>query len=95
MADNTNARSVSIQVSAQFILKESGVDINDEINVQPLARQLADEADCSYDTAKRHIIKAINLAKGIPLPTRGGSRGGGFPKGTKRVGKWGVAKKSD
>lgn len=84
MTDNTNARAAAIQAAAQRILAASGVDVNSEINVQPLARQLADENGCNYMTAKRHIRKAIDFAKGIPLPTRGGPRGGGWPKGKPR-----------
>lgn len=91
MTDSTNARTAAIQAAAQRILADSGVDISAEINVQPLARQLADENGCNYMTAKRHIHKAIDFAKGIPLPTRGGPRGGGFPAGLKRQGRRGKA----
>jgi hypothetical protein len=91
MTDSTNARSAAIQAAAQRILVDSGVDISGEINVQPLARKLANEANCNYATAKRHIIKAVNLAKGIPLPVRNGPRGDGFPTGLKRQDRRGKA----
>ena len=80
MTDTTSERSSAIQAAAQRLLASSP----QPPDLRLLAHALADETGCVYDTAKRHLRKAIKAAQGEPLPKRGGSRGGGWPLGMPR-----------
>ena len=81
--NNTRARSEEIQSAARALLAERAVDITQQVDVRTLAKELAAQANCHYDTARRHIATAVRRARGGQLPngTWGGKRdGAGRPK---------------
>ena len=79
----TRQYSDSIALAAQNIVQSSGVDITQPVAILPLARQLMAETGCKIDAAKRHIARAVRLARGelTTSPTWGGRRtpAGGRP----------------
>lgn len=81
MALNTRERSNELQAAARALIQARGVDITRQVAIRPLAQILATEAGCHYDTAKRHIAKAVRLARGEHSAAWGGARpGSGRPK---------------
>lgn len=84
LSPNIKSRSQEIWQAAQEILSEFGADVSKQVDLQPLARELALLSHCSYEAAKRHIRRAIRLARNpdYELPQRGGLRDnpGGRPR---------------
>lgn len=84
MATGIESRRQEIWMAAQKILADSGVDVTVQVKLQPLARQLANASGCNYETAKRHMAKAVRRARhpDYELPKRGGVREnkGGRPR---------------
>lgn len=80
----TRQYSDSIALAARRIVAASAVDITEPVSILPLARQLMAETGCGIDAAKRHVAKAIRLARHetITSPAWGGKRqpAGGRPK---------------
>jgi len=80
----TRQYSDSIALAARNIVAASAVDITQPVHILPLAKLLMAEAGCSIDTAKRHIARAVRLARGelITSPAWGGHRtpAGGRPR---------------
>lgn len=79
----TRIYSDSIALAAREIVAASAVDITQPVSILPLAKLLQEQTGCSRDTAKRHVAKAIRLARGelINSSTWGGKRtpSGGRP----------------
>lgn len=79
----TRNYSDSIALAAARIVAASGVDITQPVPILPLAKRLMQETGCGIDAAKRHIARAVRLARGesINPPTWGGHRtpAGGRP----------------
>ena len=89
--NNTKERTAEIQKAAQKLL--ASVDVGQDVDIYPFAKQLADSLGIHLDTAKRHIKRAIGFARGETLPQHGGARpGAGFKTGVKRQGRRGKAK---
>jgi hypothetical protein len=81
VAPNTKERSDAIQAAARALLVEREIDIKQQVLFRPLAQELVKRADCHYDTAKRHIAKAVRRARGEMAAQWGGAReGAGRPK---------------
>lgn len=80
----TRQYSDSIALAARRIVAASAVDITEPVAILPLAKQLMAETGCGIDAAKRHVAKAIRLARHetITSPTWGGRRTptGGRPR---------------
>lgn len=79
----TRQYSDSIALAARQIVAASGMDITQHIPTLPLAKLLQAETGCSRDTAKRHVARAIRLARGELITAQwGGLRtpAGGRPR---------------
>lgn len=79
----TKQYSENLQSAAMELVKNSGVDITDQVEFRPLAKNLMVATGCSYNIAKQHVVKAVRCLRG-ELTARGwgGSReGAGRPKG--------------
>lgn len=61
---NKKDRSDAIQEAARRLLVERQIDITQQVDVLSLAKDLATELACHPDTAKRHIARAVRLARG-------------------------------
>lgn len=61
---------------ARELLVEEGVEVRQQVNLIPLAHILKERAGVSYDTAKRHVHRAVMLARGemSKTPEWGGKR---------------------
>lgn len=83
---NTKARSLEIYAAAVDLV--GPIDASEAVEIRPLAHKLAKQVNCHYDTAKRHIVKAIRRKRGELVKLHqdwGGSRkGAGYPKGEPR-----------
>lgn len=84
LSPRLKSRSDEVWMTAQRILHESGTNVSVKVNLQPLARELADSVHCHYDTAKQHIARAVRRKRDpeYVLPIRGGLRDnkGGRPR---------------
>ena len=81
--NNTRERSAAIQAAARALLAARGVDVTKQVDYRPLAKELSEQTECHYDTAKRHIGTAVRRARGEASAARGwgGAReGAGRPK---------------
>lgn len=76
MSLNNRARSDSIAVAARALVEARGVDVTEQVQVRLLAKELKAQTDCHYDTAKRHITKAVRLRHGEMTTQWGGTRPG-------------------
>lgn len=80
----TRQYSDSIGEAARRIVAASPMNPDTPVPVLPLAKQLMAETGCGIDAAKRHIARAVRLARGelTTAPTWGGKRtpAGGWPK---------------
>lgn len=78
----TKQYSDGLQVAAMKMIKDSGVDITDQVAIRPFIKPLMDATGCSYNIAKQHIAKAIRRSRGLYVAGEwGGSReGAGRPK---------------
>lgn len=61
---NNKARSDAIQHAARALLAASQADITQQVDLSPLAAMLVQQTGCHPDTAKRHIARAVRLARG-------------------------------
>lgn len=82
-SNNKKERTKKLEALADRILSASGVDVNQEVLIRPLAKRMIGKSECAYVTAKRHISKAIRRALGLPTPARGGKRPGAGRKSNK------------
>lgn len=86
MATNTKVRSLEIYAAAVALVES--VDVGEAVEIRPLAKELKRQIGCNYDTAKRHIAKAVRRKRGELVKLHqgwGGPReGSGFPKGESR-----------
>lgn len=64
MRVNKKDRSDAIQEAARRLLEERQIDITQQVIIPPLAKGLAQQMNCHIDTAKRHIARAVRLARG-------------------------------
>lgn len=81
MTDSTKQRSEKLQALAAKILAASGADVTQAIAIRPLAKLMETKCDAVYETCKRHITKAVRLARGQVVASRGGFRdGAGRPR---------------
>lgn len=77
MAVNTKARSEELQEAARTLLVTHEVDVNNQVALLPLAKDLMRLTGCEISTAKRHIAKAVRRARGVLSDAQwGGSRPG-------------------
>jgi len=76
MIDNTNKRSKKLQSLAAEILAASGADVNGAVPIRLLAKSMTGQCDAVYETCKRHIAKAVRVARGHEFAARGGARAG-------------------
>lgn len=81
-APNSRGRVVELRAAAKALLIEQGVNVEEQVVVLPLAKILKERENCSIDAAKRHIARAVRLARGeISQERWGGYRpGAGRPK---------------
>jgi len=86
MAKNTKVYSEAIYAAAVALVEP--VDVSEAVEIRPLAHKLVEAIGCNYDTAKRHIAKAVRRKRGELVKLHqgwGGPReGSGFPKGESR-----------
>lgn len=86
MAANTKARSEEIQQAARRLLESRKIDLtqqNLDVAIQrDLAQQLASQASCHLNTAKRNIAAAAQYLRGERTATQWGGRrpGAGNPE---------------
>lgn len=80
----TRQYSDSIALAAAEIVAASGVDLTATVPILPLAKQVQARTGCGIDAAKRHVAKAIRLARHelTDSPAWGGRRtpAGGRPR---------------
>lgn len=75
MTPATRTRYNELTFAAREVVAASGVDISQPVNVLPLAKQVVERTGCGIDAAKRHVARAIRLARGEAVASRwGGSR---------------------
>ena len=81
--NNTKQRNAEIAAAARQVLAESGADITDAVAILPLAKQLVTRTGCHISTAKRHVAKAVRVARGELVASGwGGKReGAAAPEG--------------
>lgn len=87
MNTNTKERNEELRAEAAKILEASGADVNQAVEILPLAKLLAALAGCHIDTAKTHMARAVRLARGKMVKERewGGTRpGAGRPARSKQ-----------
>lgn len=78
----TKQYSENLQSAAMDMIRNSGVDITDQVAIRPFVKPFMESTGCSRNIAKLHIAKAIRRARGqYVAETWGGSReGSGRPK---------------
>lgn len=93
MTSNTKERSLELAGVARTIAEQHPEHVTQGGKLLPLAKEMMDATDCSVDTAKRHIARALRLMRGELVRSEwGGKRdGAGFPAGVKRSGRRGKA----
>lgn len=81
MSAGAKARAERTLALARALLVEEKVEVRERVDLIPLAHTLAERAGVSYDTAKRHVHRAVMLARGelSKLPQWGGAHGGHAP----------------
>src|SRR5579859_1296512 len=62
--NNSKARSIALQQAARDLLVERGIDVRQQVDLQPLARALAQAQHCQMATAMRHVAQAVRRARG-------------------------------
>lgn len=74
------ARAERTLALARALLVEEKVEVREQVNLIPLAHTLAERAGVSYDTATRHVHRAVMLARGeLAKPPQWGGAHGGHP----------------
>lgn len=76
MSAGAKARAERTLVLARALLVEEKVEVRGQVDLIPLAHILKRRAGVSYDTAKRHVHRAVMLARGelAAAPQWGGAR---------------------
>jgi hypothetical protein len=59
----TKRKPEELQVIATQILTTSGADVSQEVAIRPLAKAMVRISGCSYQSAVRHIERAILRAR--------------------------------
>lgn len=84
MSARAKARAERTLALARALLEEQQVNVREQVELVPLAHILKERAGVSYDTARRHVHRAVMLARGdlSRAPQWGGLRGnkGGRPR---------------
>ena len=82
MAGKSKQWTAETEAAAWRIVEESGADITKQVKIVPLAKLLMAERECSIDSAKQHVAKAVRVARGEYVKAQhGGKReGAGRPK---------------
>ncbi len=63
MTHHTTKRTHELQVIATQIVMTSGADLSQAVAIKPLAKAMAKISGCAYQTAIRHIERAILRAR--------------------------------
>lgn len=74
---NTKARSEELREAARALLVARAVDVNEQVRILALAKELKAQTDCDISTAKKHVMMAVLHARGLISEARwGGARPG-------------------
>lgn len=60
----TKQYSDDLQAAAMDLVRKSGADITEKVNLRPLAKNLVESTGCSYNIAKQHVAKAVRRQRG-------------------------------
>lgn len=76
--ESGNRRAQMLRDAAIDVVQSAGVDITDRVDILPLAKILAEQADCTVKTAKIRIAEAVRRMRhpDWKAPERGGARPG-------------------
>ena len=74
---NTKTRSKEIRDAARALLVARSVDVNEQVHILSLAKDLKTQTGCDISTAKKHVLMAVLHARGLISEARwGGARPG-------------------
>lgn len=82
---NKKERSEAIQQAARRLLEERGVDVNEQVRILPLAKDLKTQTKCDISTAKKHVLMAVLHARGLISEKRWGGYREGAGRPVKEV----------